>query len=97
MDLDDPAQLRSELARLYRALEDKEAECHKIKKQNEKLKSNLEINTDAQVQGGAAAKKIIELGLGRFFLLVTLKRFTVSYTIWRQNIIKTLRFILSLL
>ena len=67
MDLDDPAQLRSELARLYRVLEDKEAECHKIKKQNEKLKSNLEINTDAQVQGGAAAKKIIELGSGRFF------------------------------
>ena len=64
MDLDDPAQLRSELARLYRALEDKEAECHKVKKQNEKLKSNLEINTDAQVQGGAAAKKIIELGQG---------------------------------
>jgi len=62
MDLDDPAQLRSELARLYRALEEKEGDCHKLKKQNEKFKANAEITADSQVQGGAAAKKIIELG-----------------------------------
>ena len=64
MDLDDPAQLRSELARLYRALEEKEGDCHKLKKQNEKFKANAEITADSQVQGGAAAKKIIELGVG---------------------------------
>ena len=50
MDLDDPEQLKSELARLYRALEDKEVQCSKLKKQNEKLKTNLEINSDATAQ-----------------------------------------------
>ena len=63
MNLDDPAQLRSELARLYRALEDKEADFNKLKRLNEKLKANAAINADSQVSGpGAAAKKIIELG-----------------------------------
>ena len=58
MDLDDPAQLKSELARLYRALEDKEVECSKLKKQNEKLKTNLEINSDATAQVKSGSFKI---------------------------------------
>ena len=37
MDLDDPAQLRHELSRLYRALEESESKTKQIQKTNEKL------------------------------------------------------------
>ena len=43
MDLDDPAQLRHELSRLYRALEESESKTKQIQKINEKLKTDLEI------------------------------------------------------
>jgi len=43
MDLDDPAQLRHELSRLYRALEESESKTKQIQKTNEKLKTDLEI------------------------------------------------------
>ena len=42
MDLDDPAQLRHELSRLYRALEESESKTKQIQKTNEKLKTDLE-------------------------------------------------------
>merc|ERR1711990_1290740 len=67
MDLDDPAELRNELSRLYRALEEKDLRLKQTAKQNEKLKSDLEIYSSASGSGqignqGHAAKKIIELG-----------------------------------
>ena len=43
MDLDDPAQLRNELSRLYRALEESESKTKQLQKTNEKLKTDLEI------------------------------------------------------
>ena len=55
MNLDDPAQLRSELARLYRSLEDKEADFNKLKRVNEKLKANAAINAASDVTAKTTA------------------------------------------
>lgn len=64
MDLDDPAELRHELSRLYRALEESESKTKQIQKTNEKLKTDLEIYSasNGAANTGHAAKKIIELG-----------------------------------
>ena len=64
MDLDDPVQLRSELSRLYRALEESETKSKQLQKSNEKLKSDVEIYSasNGATNTGHAAKKIIELG-----------------------------------
>ena len=66
MDLDDPNELRNELSRLYRALEEKDHRLKQTVKQNEKLKSDVDIYSSAtspgHMGGGHAAKKIIELG-----------------------------------
>ena len=43
MDLDDPSELRSELSRLYRALDESEGRVKQLTKSNEKLKSDAEI------------------------------------------------------
>lgn len=68
MDLNNPVELRSELSRLYRALDESEGEVKKLTTSNSTLKSDRDLlfssttTLDGPSSTGHAAKKIIELG-----------------------------------
>jgi len=65
MDLNNVQELKSELSRLYRALDESESEVEKLTNQNVALKADRELLVSQNVEGasqGQVAKKVVELG-----------------------------------